>query len=142
MPDSPLPRLNVVGRASVSGRQDFTGAVSYAPVSVDSAPDVYIDWEKGNRQVLALTSDVNVYLVHPYNGTFHLLVEQRGNWKITWKVNDTDLPVVAWAGGAAIDVTTGGTESAPIYDVFSFSYWEGRNIYMAMATQGMMAPTS
>ena len=138
--DAPLSRLNVCGRSYVSGRQDFQGAVSYTPIENDSTADVYIDWSKGNRQVLTLTSDVNVYLTSPYNGTFHLLVQQEGDWVVTWKVNDTDLPVVAWTDGAALVVTTGGTEEAPVYDTFSFSYWEELSIYIAMGTQNCSVP--
>lgn len=139
---APLSRLNVCGRSYVSGRADFAGAVSYTPIENVSATNVYIDWSRANRQVLTLTSDVNVYFEAPYNGTFHLLVQQEGDWVVTWKVNDTDLPDMAWTDGAALVVTVGGTEEAPVYDTFSFSYWEELSIYIAMGTQNCSVPAT
>jgi hypothetical protein len=130
----------IAGRFSHHGRADFAGAVSYTPIENVSAANVYIDWERANRQVLTLTSDVNVYFVNPYSGTFHLLVQQEGDWVVTWKVNDTNLPVVAWTDGAPLVVTTGGAEAAPVYDTFSFSYWEELSIYIAMGTQDCKVP--
>jgi len=132
----------IPGRFESQGRADFMGAVAYTPIKHDSAADVYIDWEYGNRHVLTLTSDVNIYLVNPYNGTFHLLIEQRGDWVATWKVNDTSLPTVAWVDGTAPVVTTGGSVSAPVYDTFSFSYWEDKGIYIAMSTQNCKVPAA
>ena len=130
-----------VGRSSY-GNACYTGLVSYTPVPLVSATDVYVDWERGNRQVLTLTSDVNIYFVNPRDATYHLLIEQQGDWVVTWKVNATDLPVVAWVDGAAPVVTTGGSAEAPIYDTFSFSYWREKGLYVAMWTQNCTVPTA
>jgi len=132
----------IPGRFENDGRADFMGAVAYTPIMHDSAADVYIDWERGNRHFLLLTSDVNIYFTNPYNGTFHLLIEQQGDWVVTWKVNNTDLPIMAWMGGTAPVVTTGGTAEAPVYDTFSFSYWREKGLYVAMWTQDMRVPTT
>jgi hypothetical protein len=123
------------------GHSNFAGLVSYTPVYHTSESDVYIDWEMGNRHVLTLTSDCNVYFANPADGTYHLLVIQTGDYVVTWKVNDTDLPTMAWPDGTPVEITTGGSEDVPMYDTLSFSYWHGLDIYMAMATQGLQVPT-
>ena len=66
------------GRSSY-GNACFAGLVSYTPVPLVSATNVYVDWERGNRQLLTLTSDVNVYFVNPKDATYHLLIEQQGD---------------------------------------------------------------
>jgi len=124
------------------GKPVFAGLVSYTPVVLTTATDVYVDWERGNRQLLTLTGDVNIYFANPADGTYHLLIEQQGDHVVTWKVNDTDLPTVAWVDGTAPVVTTGGTVSAPIYDTFSFSYWREKSMYIAMWTQNCSVPTA
>jgi hypothetical protein len=123
------------------GRANFAGGVSYTPRQEPIGADVYIDWERGNRQTVTLTQDTNIYFVNPFNGTFHLLVEQQGDWVVTWKFNDTGLPTVAWVDGANPVVTTGGSEAAPVYDTFSFSDWEDKRVYVGMMTQNCTVPT-